>query len=216
MEKRAIIVANGVIQDEDWAAAYIEPDDFVIAADGGSQFLSRCNIPTHAIIGDQDSSLPEQLNAISVEGVTILKAPTNKNETDLELAISYAVHQGFEVIRILGGFGGRVDHLLGNFAMLSRLDLLPLDVKFVDKELEVFLIRRPQGQVKGKVGDLVSLIPWGEDVFGVTTSGLAYSLSNEPLFAHQARGLSNVLASETATIWVNSGELLCVHQKIAE
>ena len=42
--------------------------------------------------------------------------------------------------------------------------------------------RRPVARpLPGRVGDIVSLLPWGDGVEGVTTDGLAYPLADEPL-----------------------------------
>ena len=61
-----------------------------------------------------------------------------------------------------------------------------------------------------RVGDLVSLLPLGDGVEGVTTSGLQYPLTDEPLPAGPARGLSNVRQEAAATVTVRRGLLLIV------
>ena len=61
-----------------------------------------------------------------------------------------------------------------------------------------------------RVGDLVSLLPMGPGVEGVTTRGLAYPLADEPLPPGGARGLSNVLESADAEVVVRLGLLLVV------
>lgn len=212
MSSRAIIIANGELKDEIWAASYILPNDYVVAADGGSRFLARHQITLHALVGDMDSSTPEFVAGLDKRSVDVVQSPSQKNETDLELAIAFVLRQGFDVIRILGGFGGRIDHQLGNLAVLGRADLLQADVRMIDADLEVFAISWPKGQISGHLGDLVSLIPWGGDAEGVTTAGLAYPLRDETLYGNQARGISNALSKEQATVWLRSGTLLCVHQ----
>jgi thiamine pyrophosphokinase len=62
----------------------------------------------------------------------------------------------------------------------------------------------------GSVGDLVSLLPLGDAVVGVTTDGLVYPLDDEPLPAGTPRGLSNVIASAGASVGLRSGRLLVV------
>jgi thiamine pyrophosphokinase len=47
-------------------------------------------------------------------------------------------------------------------------------------------------------------------VVGVTTAGLAYPLRDEPLPEGPARGLSNVRATESASVTLRSGLLLIV------
>jgi thiamine pyrophosphokinase len=64
--------------------------------------------------------------------------------------------------------------------------------------------------VEGNPGDIVSLIPWGAEVTGISTSGLRWPLREETLHPHKTRGLSNVLLGEEATISLKSGLLLIV------
>jgi thiamine pyrophosphokinase len=73
---------------------------------------------------------------------------------------------------------------------------------------------RDQAQVRGRSGDLVSLIPWGGEVRGVCTQGLRWPLSNEILFPHKTRGISNELLGEVANIQIQSGLLLIVHRRL--
>jgi thiamine pyrophosphokinase len=61
----------------------------------------------------------------------------------------------------------------------------------------------------GRIGDLVSLIPFG-DVGGVATTGLRYPLDDEPLPFGRARGLSNVRSEGLATVRIRAGRLLVV------
>jgi thiamine pyrophosphokinase len=56
----------------------------------------------------------------------------------------------------------------------------------------------------------VSLLPQGDGVTGVTTQGLAYPLTDEPLPAGPARGVSNVRTAANASVQVASGRLLVV------
>ena len=72
--------------------------------------------------------------------------------------------------------------------------------------------RRPasSASLPGPPGDLVSLLPLGDGVEGVTTDGLAYPLADEPLAAGPARGLSNVRSAPDAAVVVRRGLLLVV------
>jgi thiamine pyrophosphokinase len=70
---------------------------------------------------------------------------------------------------------------------------------------------RTQAELHGAPGDLVSLIPIGGDARGVTTEGLQYPLSDEPLLFGPARGLSNVLVGTEARVRVREGLVIIVH-----
>jgi thiamine pyrophosphokinase len=68
----------------------------------------------------------------------------------------------------------------------------------------------------GRVGDLVSLFPFGDDALGVATDGLAYPLRDEPLRFGPARGLSNVRSSPEARVSLRAGRLLIVETRHPE
>jgi thiamine pyrophosphokinase len=62
----------------------------------------------------------------------------------------------------------------------------------------------------GRAGDLVSLLPFGGDVLGISTEGLRYPLRDEPLRIGPSRGLSNVRTSVGAGLTIREGRLLVV------
>jgi thiamine pyrophosphokinase len=68
-------------------------------------------------------------------------------------------------------------------------------------------------ELRGEPGDTVSLIPFGGDAHGIVTDGLEYPLRDESLRFGPARGVSNVMLAERATVRFQSGLLLCVQAK---
>ena len=66
-------------------------------------------------------------------------------------------------------------------------------------------------QIDGASGDTVSLIPLSSEAEGITTRGLRYPLADETLRLGPARGISNVLLSDEATVKFAGGLLLLVH-----
>jgi len=210
---RAVIFANGVVRCDAFFTSWVQPDDVIIAADGGLQHCQRLGIHPAVVIGDLDSADPQALEWAKAAGALVMQYPPAKNETDLELALMYAIDQGIQQIRIVGALGGRTDHALANLLLLSRYDDPHLDVRFEDGIEEVFFIRSV-GVSEGQANDLVSLLPFdGRDVTGVTTDGLAYPLTNETLVYGKTRGVSNILLGAQAKVSIQSGLLLCVHTR---
>ena len=93
-----------------------------------------------------------------------------KDETDLELALLYAVEQDADPIIILGALGGRLDQTLANILLLTIPALIGRDVRLIDGPQTAFVVRE-QATIHGKAGDTVSLIPLGGAASGVTTRG---------------------------------------------
>jgi thiamine pyrophosphokinase len=68
-------------------------------------------------------------------------------------------------------------------------------------------------EIRGAVGDLVSLLPLSESVVGVTTDGLTYPLRSATLKQGPTLGLSNELSGERASVSVERGRLAVIHTR---
>ena len=212
MTKRAIIFINGDLPNLAAARQMLHPDDFIIAADGGTRHALNLGLLPSVVIGDLDSLDPANRRTLDEKGVDIIQYSIEKDETDLELALLYAREHGFEPILLVGALGGRLDQTLGNLSLLTNPVLDGLDVRLDDGVEEAFFARQ-QAKIHGCVGDVISLIPWHGDVAGVCTQGLRWSLQNETLYAHQTRGISNELIAEKAQVEIESGLLLMIHTR---
>lgn len=206
---RALIFANGELLLPQHARRLVRPDDLIIAADGGRRHAAALGLTPRVVIGDLDSLTAGEREALEAAGVELISFPARKDETDLELALGYAVRAGAGEILILGALGGRLDQTIANLVLLALPELEGVDVRVVAGSQTAFLIRG-EATIRGCPGDTVSLIPWGGDAFGIYADGLEWPLHNEPLYFGPARGVSNVLLSEEAHIRVRRGLLLCV------
>jgi thiamine pyrophosphokinase len=165
-----------------------------------------------------DSADNKHLLELKKEGVTVEYHPRDKNETDLELALNAALELKPEQILIVAALGGRLDQTLANITLLADPRLSGFDVRLDDGVEEIFLCRAksPQGdqvQVRGRSGDIVSLIPWQGAVTAVQTQNLKYPLHRETLYPDKTRGVSNEMLDETASVSIGSGLLLVVHRR---
>lgn len=209
---RIVIFANGELPDLDKARAILREDDYFICADGGTRHASSLDLKPALVIGDLDSADSALLQSLQADGVAIELYPRNKDETDLELALAKAVELAPKEIVILAALGGRMDQTLANLALLSDPRLAALDIRLDDGVEEIFFCRT-QAQVKGRSGDLVSLLPWGGEVTGVRTEHLKWQLNGETLYPEKTRGISNEMTANTAAIKIQSGLLLILHRR---
>lgn len=207
---RAIIFVNGDLPNPDAARKLLRDEDYIVAADGGTRHALKLGLLPSVIIGDLDSLGSVNLPA----SIETLQFPVDKDETDLELALLYAREHGFDEILLIGALGGRIDQTLGNLSLLSDPAWDGVDVRIDDGAEEVFFARK-QAQIQGRIGEVVSLIPWRGDVTIASTEGLRWSLRNEILFAHQTRGISNELTAENAHVEIEDGLLLIIHTRSA-
>jgi thiamine pyrophosphokinase len=220
--QRAIVVADGdgpdrAALDATWPG-WSGATDLVIAADGGARTAERLGLSIDLVVGDGDSLGPEDLARLRGAGVAVRTASVDKDETDTELALLEAVARGAPEITIVGALGGaRVDHELANLALLAHPAVGSAAVAILDPRGRISLVVAPAEDgtavtrpLSGPVGAVVSLVPFGGDVAGVTTAGLRYELRDEALPFGPARGLSNVRTSADASVTVRRGRLLVV------
>jgi thiamine pyrophosphokinase len=212
----ALIVADGDAPtrpalDAVWPG-WAEGFGLVVAADGGARGARRLGFTIDLVVGDGDSLTPAELEGLAAAHVEIRRAPLDKDESDTELAILAAVERAADELTVVGAFGGpRFDHALANVALLALPALNGRSCELLDPTARVRLMTGPATlELPGRAGDIVSLLPFGDGVLGVTTDGLAYPLRDEPLPAGPARGLSNVRVGQTARVSLREGRLLVV------
>jgi thiamine pyrophosphokinase len=208
--KRCVIVANGDPPDRETACRHAERADLLLVADGGARHALALGLVPHVVIGDLDSLDASQQERLRLAGAHFVVHPAAKDETDLELALRYAVEQDAEPIVVLGTLGGRLDQTLANILLLTMPELAGRDVRLVEGPQTAFIVR-DAATLFGKPGDTVSLIPLGGAAHGVTTGGLLYPLDDGTLPFGPALGISNEMTSGQAQVQVRDGLLLCVH-----
>jgi thiamine pyrophosphokinase len=209
---RVVIFANGVLADMARVRSLIHPSDMIVCADGGTQHALALGLQPDTIIGDLDSMSDGDKQRILDSGIPMERHSHDKNETDLELALRFALRQDPSSILIIAALGRRLDHTLGNLALLADPLLSNMDVRMDDGLEEVWLCHRDV-QIQGQAGEIVSLLPWGGPVEGVSTTGLKWPLSHEPLYPERTRGISNELLNGTASVHVDTGLLLIIHRR---
>ncbi len=162
-----------------------------------------------------DSVSPETLAFFKAQAdVEVRQLPVEKDETDLEAALSAALDLGATSIGIAGGLGGRLDHSLGNIYLLAAPWLLKAgtSVHLSGEREGVWLIKGGQRLLlEGQPGDLLSLIPLTGEATGVLTENLYYPLVGETLYRGPTRGVSNVFTTHQAAVSLKEGLLLAIH-----
>ena len=218
----ALILADGEAPDraalEDAWPGWAAEIGLVVAADGGARHAAGLAVDIDVWVGDGDSLDAAGMAALETAGVPMIRAARHKDESDSELAVREAIDRGAAGVVIVGGLGGlRFDHSLANIGLLTMPELADRPASLLDARTRITLIRAPgpdgalvRRSLAGRIGDVVSLLPYGTDVIGVTTERLEYPLRDEVLATGPARGLSNVRLAVDAAVTVRSGLLLVV------
>ena len=223
---RALVLADGDLGSRDeieagWPGS-LDEVVVVIAADGGARHAGPLGVRIDHWVGDGDSLPAADIDRLRELGIPVDLVARDKDESDTELAVRRAVAEDPSEIVILGAFGGaRLDHELANVFLLADPMLAGRSAVLLDAAVRIRLVGAPDVggsaasiSLPGRVGDLVSLLPFGGDVEGVRTSGLRYPLHDEPLRMGAARGLSNVRTAETASVVLERGILPVVETPV--
>jgi thiamine pyrophosphokinase len=193
----------------------IEPDDLVIAADGGARHCRTMGITPEWLVGDLDSLNQDEVRELKELGVEIINYSRDKDFTDLELAFLQARDAGATEIVVLGGFGDRWDMTISNLLLSTKSEFRELSVRLVDGPQETAIIRGGGKMTfSGQRGDVLSLIPLHQEAVGVNLTGLEYNLDDDSLPVGTTKGISNVFVNDSATVSLKQGLLLCVIRRI--
>ena len=204
-----IIVVTGGDPVDPAELGHIPEGALVIAADSGVELAQLLGLPIELAIGDFDSVDPAALSAAEAAGATVERHPAAKDATDLELALDAAIERHPARIHVLGGHGGRLDHLLANALLLAAPAYADAEIVAHMGPARVTVVRRV-AQLLGSPGDLVTLLAAHGVARGVRTEGLLYPLVDEDLHPGSTRGVSNELVAPHAIVRLTDGVLLAV------
>lgn len=204
----AIILIGG-IPEAMAGAAPVPEADFVIAADSGLHLAADLGLEVDLVIGDLDSVDRTALNAAIAAGAALESHPTDKDATDFELALRAARDRGAQHVTVFGGYGGRLDHAIANVLLLGAAEYADLTVR-AHVGPAILTVIRGHAQLQGEPGSLVSLLPVGGPVVGITTRGLRWNLSDDTLSPGSSRGVSNEFAEPRADISISDGTIVAI------
>lgn len=201
----AVVVAGGT------PARQVVPPDldgaFWIAADSGLELARDLGARCDVVVGDLDSLATSALERALADGTRLERHPPDKDATDLELALALAAAHRPRRLVVLGGAGGRLDHLLGNVAALTAPALAAIEVEAYLGEAHLRVVRRSV-DMWAEPGTAVSLLAHGGPARGVRTTGLRWSLSGATLQPHATLGISNEVVGPQVSVSVEAGLLL--------
>ncbi|MDO4555270.1 MAG: thiamine diphosphokinase [Lachnospiraceae bacterium] len=219
MVKHIWIITGGRV-DLDWLSSLWpallneQEENRVITADKGLLYAKEAGICPDKIIGDFDSLPADILKEYEKLDIPIRRYPPEKDYTDTHLALMWAVEEKADKVTIIGGTGSRFDHSFANIGLLSYLLNQGIEGEIIDPNNRIFMMDKEHTGEKTitreKKEEYVSLIPYTQEVTGITLTGFYYPLKNETLEIGISRGISNQLLKEEGTIAVESGILMVI------
>lgn len=183
--------------------------DIFIAVDSGIRHCESMELIPDIHIGDFDSSQVSE----KYPKCKIIKFPSDKKQTDFELALELATQEYPKAeLHIIGSYGGEEDHA---FASLLSLKKTKLPVYLWQKNSLVFsAYGANQIEFSAKIGEKVSVFAL-ETLEGLTYSGLRWTLNNATLVAFATSASRNELSEQIAKISWSKGQALIFLPKTA-
>lgn len=183
-------------------------DSFIIAADGGFDYIRELGLQADVVLGDFDS-----IRSSKYLPPDSIRYPKEKDDTDMMLAAKLGLENGYTEFAIYGGLGGRLDHTLANIQVLNYLarhgasGILYSDsyaVTVIHDSSMSFSVSHPANQP----GNICSVFAIDDISVGVSIKGLKYQLSGVNLANSYPLGVSNEFTGKDVQISVEKGTIV--------
>jgi thiamine pyrophosphokinase len=182
-----------------------------VGVDRGTFILLQKGITPAYAFGDFDSVSASEVEQIQKSDIVLNQYQSEKDQTDMELALQWAMDQNPEEILLFGATGGRLDHEMMNIQLLSRAITSRAEVKVVDIKNEISLKMPGKYSIeKDERYTYVSFLAFKEEVKGITLNGFKYPLDKATLQIGSSLCISNELVNKSGTYSFDSGIILMV------
>jgi thiamine pyrophosphokinase len=207
------IVAGGPAELLPNLADYANTNAVWVGVDRGVINLLKREIKPMIAFGDFDSVSSEELCFIEEKVKELKRFKPEKNETDMELALNWALEQDPELVNLFGATGGRLDHLFANVQLLINplLKRKQANIYLIDRYN--FLDVRGPGKYtifKKAEEKYISFVPVTLNVKDLTLEGFKYPLKNRHISLGSTLCISNELISDSGTFSFSEGIILVI------
>jgi thiamine pyrophosphokinase len=205
------IVAGGPTNVLPHLSAYDNEDVYWIGVDRGVLTLLAEGIVPKRAFGDFDSISEQELQQLQTQLPHIDICPSEKDQTDTDIALEWALEQEAEKIRLFGVTGGRLDHLFGNVQLLFKGE--DGQIELIDRQNIVTLHRNGKHVVAKKDEyRYVSFIPL-TPIRALTLRGFKYPLDAHDVPLGSTLCVSNELIHHFGTFSFTEGILMMIRSK---
>jgi len=203
----AAVLAGGPVRADAHLKRALRRAELVVAADAGMALAERLGIDVDLWVGDFDSASPV-LQRRHTEVPRIIH-PEDKDELDLELAITAATERGATELILGGVFDGRLDQTLAALLIAARLREEGLRVRLYGGTHEArLLVAGDEAILDLPTGTLFSLLSLRGDA-RIDLRGVRFPLEDAPLPYGVGLGLSN-RARDGAAVSVQAGTVAVI------
>lgn len=179
--KHCYVVGAGDFAAE---AFHPEPEDYVIACDGGYRYCLESGRIPDLVIGDFDSlgKSPEHHNVRALNPV--------KDETDMACGCAAGIELGYRSLILFGGTGGRLSHTMANIRLMDHLAGQGMECVLIGHNCRIRTLRAGRLILPAQPARTISVFSCSR-ASGVTLRGLKYPLTDATLAFDNPLGVSN-------------------------
>lgn len=193
-----LLVCGGRLPSSHWLKE-VALGRSVWGVDRGFHALLEAGILPIGVTGDLDSLSTVEAEKLLQMQIVLDQHEKDKDFTDLELALIRSLEELPQTshIWLVGGFGGRMDHLLGNLRVLSTLkkQQKPVGGLIDDKEALLFVEAGERISISfDRLPKIVSMIPLSNKIYGASLEGCHWTLPKGDWLNTEMPPISNRVA----------------------
>lgn len=200
LKRQAVIFGSAPGNDWSFLKNYLRPDAAIICADGGRNTAEGLGLALDWYVGDDDSgghagNCPADL------------LPSEKDVTDLDMAVSRALKEGYQELLLCGCTGGRQDHHFSAVGQLERIWRAGAQGMILDPWNEIKLLTPGLTEVPHHPHyHYFGIVPLDQTLGPVTITGAKYEIQQVNLYRWESLGISNeCVPGQLCMIEVESG-----------
>ena len=198
------LLIGGLGPSRESLGSRLEKCSIIVAADSGLRHAPVLGLEPTDIVGDFDSVDKELMR--TYPQITRHSYSTEKDETDTELGLELLRERGAETIHVVGGGGGRLDHLYALLSLFQRP--VPPDYWYTHRE-HIQCISG-SARISLPLNKRVSFFPLGKGECRMHSSGLKWPLDSLRWRAGDF-GVSNRTTSEVIEVDMIEGKLIMMY-----
>lgn len=212
--KTIALVAGGPKENLADLTIFNQREIMWVGIDRGVRYIEEAGFTPANAFGDFDSISSEEHKKLKKDLPHLSTYPSEKDQTDTEIALEWAINQKPDQIYLFGATGGRIDHMLANLYLLIKSPSTLSKIELIDRQNHITLYGPGTYKVKRK-NELryISFIALTPDVIGLTLEGFKYPLKNCHIRLGSTLCISNELIYEVGTFSFLDGILIMIRSR---
>lgn len=184
----------------------------VIGVDRGCAIALKNRIPLTIALGDFDSLASSDYANLKKSGTPLQTFPANKDQSDAELALDWAVEEGYQTVNVLGFSGGRLDHQQALIQALFKYKHLGIYLRTPEQTIQ-YLNQGKHLLKQEKTFEVFSLFTLSQAV--ISLKHAKYPLSKTPIDVKTISTLSNEwINQKPVELTLHTGEILLFRSRL--